>query len=269
MSEPATPRMGANAPAWRQKLYRAFAGRYVARRGATPDGRFDALVSAGAQLSVLDPRGVPIDPVHTRFIAHWVRADSVIWDVGANMGLFALPAALKANAGQVYCFEPDIDLAHHLLKATRRPINRGLPVAVLPFALSDEDGVAEFLIADHGTSMNKLAGAGPWHDGLFVARETRRVATLRIDAIASKLRPPDIVKIDVEGAEMRVLEGGRATIAKARPVMLVEGPKELAPQIDAYLKALDYVILDGEVEKPVPLDSIVWDTVAIPKEKWR
>jgi FkbM family methyltransferase len=36
---------------------------------------------------------------------------SVVWDVGSNLGLFALPAALKAARGQVYAFEPDVDLA--------------------------------------------------------------------------------------------------------------------------------------------------------------
>ena len=268
MNEQAAPKMGKNAALWRRLAYRAFDNMFLRRRVRTPDGSFDAYVSPGCQLNVLDPRGVPVDPVHTRFIARWIKPDSVIWDVGGNMGLFAFPAALKARQGMVYSFEPDVDLAHHLLRAVNRPHNAGLPVSVLPLALSDGEGVAEFLIAGHGRSMNKLAGEGTWHDGLFVAREKRQVATLRMDVAAKFCRAPDMIKIDVEGAEMRVLEGGRETIAAARPVVLVEGPRELWPQLLAYFKALDYVIYDGVAEVPVLLDEPVWDTVAVPREKW-
>ena len=267
MTDALAPKMGTNAPAWRQAMYRMFVGRYWPRRMTTADGRFDAYVSASAQLSVLDPRRVPIDPVHTRFIAHWVQPASVVWDIGGNMGLFAFPAALKASAGMVYTFEPDVELANALLRSMHRPLNRALPVKLMPFALSDVDDILEFLIADHGTSMNKLSGEGPWHDNLFVAREERIVPCFRIDSIAHRLRQPDIIKIDVEGAELRVLKGGWSTIASARPVMLIEGPKELAPGIDAFLRDLNYVLLDGAVDRPTELDSIVWDTVAVPREK--
>ena len=78
--------------------------------GAHGGRQFDAYVSPGCQLNVLDPRGVPVDPVHSRFIARWVKSDSVVWDVGGNIGLFAIPAALKSRQSQVNSFEPDFDL---------------------------------------------------------------------------------------------------------------------------------------------------------------
>ena len=266
--EPA-PRMGRFAPLWRRLAYRAFDGRFFRRRLRTPDGSCDVYVSPGCQLSVLDPRGVPVDPVHTRFIARWVQPGSVVWDVGGNMGLFAFPAALKAAQGQVYTFEPDVELARTLLRSMRRAHNKALPVSLMPFALSDTEGMAEFLIAKHGRSMNKLAGMGEWHDDLFEASEKRSVATLRMDLVAKTCRAPDIIKIDVEGAEMRVLEGGRATIASARPVILVEGPDQIWPQLKAYFHDLDYVMYDGHAEHAVLIDTPVWDTVAVPREKWR
>ncbi len=268
MSTGTVSRMGTSAPRWRRVLFRLFAHRYFRRRLKTADGSCDVYVTAGAQLSVLHPCGVRIDPVHTRFIARWVKPDSVIWDVGANMGLFALPAALKAHKGEVYTFEPDSELASNLLRSLRRPASAGLRVTLMPFALSDRDELANFLIAAHGTSMNKLAGVGEWHDNIFQAEESRTVVTLRIDTVARHLRPPDIIKIDVEGAEMRVLEGGRETISKARPVMLIEGPQELADAMKAYLDSLDYLIVDGHKETEELINHTVWDTVAIPREKW-
>ncbi|MCI0468038.1 MAG: FkbM family methyltransferase [Beijerinckiaceae bacterium] len=260
--------MGRYAPAWRRAGYRIFDSIFLRRTGRTPDGEFDIYVSPGCQLNVLDPRGVPIDPVHRRFIDRWISATSVIWDIGTNMGLFAFPAALRARNGQVYGFEPDIDLVRQVTRSLRRVRNMDLHLSIFGFALSDTDGASEFLIARYGRSMNKLEGAGPWHDGLFVGSEKRWVATLSMDTMAKYLRPPEVIKIDVEGAEMKVLEGGRATIAKHRPVMLVEGPMELWEDMSRFYRDLDYVYYDGSLEEPILLGEPTWDTVAVPREKW-
>jgi hypothetical protein len=117
--------------------------------------------------------------------------------------------------------------------------------------------------------MNKLDGVAPWHDELFETSEKRSVGTFRIDTIAKSRQPPDVLKIDVEGAEMKVLEGGHETIAKHKPVILVEGPKDLWPQMAAFFKDLNYLLSDGHADNPVVLESPVWDTVAVPREKWR
>ncbi len=268
LPDPPQIKMGRFFPLWRRMAYRLFANHAFLRTVATDDGKFDAYVTAGAQLSVLRPFGVEIDPVHRRFIARWVKPDSVIWDVGANMGLFAFPAALRASRGQVYAFEPDVELAANLIRSLRRSRNKRLPVTVAPFALSDREGAARFQISAYGRSMNKLEGLGSWHDHLFVASETRVVATLRFDLVAEVCRPPDIVKIDVEGAEMMVLTGGRATIKEHRPVMLIEGPNELADAMRSFLVDLDYVIVDGASETFAVVDRPVWDTLAVPREKW-
>ena len=77
-----------------------------------------------------------------------------------------------------------------------------------------------------------------------------------------------MVKIDVEGAEIQALEGGETTISNYRPTMLVEGPSELKDPMRAFFKKHDYVILDGSAEHQFPLPDPVWDTVAVPKEKF-
>jgi FkbM family methyltransferase len=260
--------MGKFAPRWRRLAYQALDSFSFKRTGRTEDGAFTTYVSPGCQLSVLDPRGLPIDAVHRRFIRDWVQCDSVVWDVGTNMGLFAFPAALKARAGQVYGFEPDVELAANLLRALRLARNRHLKVVVHCFALGDQNGAASFLISRYGRSMNKLDGVGGWHDYLFEVSERRSVGLLKIDTLAEYLRPPDVVKIDVEGAEMQVLNGGAATIAKFRPVMLVEGPRELWPDMMAFFTGHDYIVVDGQFDNPAPLSEPVWDTVAVPREKW-
>jgi len=174
----------------------------------TTDGIFEAYVSGGSSLKVLDPRGLVIDAVHQRFISRWIKSDAIVWDVGANLGLFALPAALKATRGKVYAFEPDVELSANLLRTVRLPQNRSLNLSVICLAVSDVDGTSNFQISRFSRAMNKLEAVGKWHDYQVSVLETRTVATMSIDTLQKSLPPPSIIKIDVEGAEMQVLAGG-------------------------------------------------------------
>jgi hypothetical protein len=177
------------------------------------------------QLAVLDFRKSLVDLVHERFIREWITSDAVVWDIGANMGLFAFPAGLKAMAGRVYAFEPYVELAHYLLRSLR-------------------------------LSQNKV-----------VPEETRLVPTFRIDTLVKTLPPPTILKIDVEGAEVKVLEGGEQTISAHRPTILIEGPNELWDPMQAFFEKHRYVLFDGETEDRAALSHPVWNTIAVPKEK--
>src|SRR5262249_49936168 len=130
--------IGAQSPLWRRALFRLLGSTYFRRTSSTPDGTFTAYVSAGSSLRVLKLWQPLVDPVHERFIRDWVGADAVVWDIGANLGLFALPAALKAK--KVYAFEPDVDLARNVLRSLRLRKNRNLDASVLCLAVSRVDG---------------------------------------------------------------------------------------------------------------------------------
>lgn len=256
--------IGARSPVWRKVLFRAFDSTYVRRCCRTPDGLFEAYVSGNSSLRVL-ARRVSVDPSHQRFIDRWVSPDSVVWDIGANLGLFAFPAALKACRGTVYVFEPDVELAANFLRSSRLPTNAGLNVALLCLAVSDNDGSAVFQISKFSRAMNKLEAVGEWN--AVTALESRPVGTLTVDTLAQSLAPPSIMKIDVEGAEMKVLEGADRTIAEYRPVILIEGSSELWEPMAHFFRRQRYVMLDAALDDPAPLDHPVWDTLAVPREK--
>jgi hypothetical protein len=116
--------------------------------------------------------------------------------------------------------------------------------------------------------MNKLKTIGKWHESQVITDELRSVATMRIDTLAKTLSPPTVLKIYAEGAEVNILEGSEATISKYRPVMLVEDPNELWDALRNIFQRHDYVIVDGQAEHPVPLQHPVWDSVAVPREKY-
>jgi FkbM family methyltransferase len=260
--------IGADSSIWRRALFRALGSAYFRRKCRTSDGVFEAFVSSNSSLKVLSPRGLSVDPVHQRFIHDWIDPTAVVWDIGANLGLFALPAALRANKGQVYGFEPDVELVANLHRTLRLPQNDGLSIAWFCLAISDQDSTATFQISKFSRALNKLEGVGEWQNNQVITDELRSVATMRIDTLSRSLNPPTAIKIDVEGAEMRVLEGGEETISNYRPAILIEGPRELWDKMGAFFRKHDYILLDGAAEVQVPLTEPVWDTIAVPREKF-
>jgi FkbM family methyltransferase len=260
--------IGAHSATWRRALFTVLGSSYVRRKCRTADGVFEAFVSPNSSLKVLSPRGLSIDPVHQRFIHDWIDPSAVVWDIGANLGLFALPAALRASKGRVYGFEPDVDLAANLHRTLRLPQNSGLNISWLCLAVSNQDSTSAFQISKFSRAMNRLEGIGEWYGGQVITSELRSVATMRIDTLSRSLSPPTVIKIDVEGAEVYVLEGGEATISAYRPIILIEGPRELWDKMGSFFRKHDYVLLDGAAEVQLPLREPVWDTVAVPSEKF-
>ena len=260
--------IGAKSPVWRRALLTAFSSTYFPRRVQTTEGVFDAYVSPNSGLRALSVRAVTIDPVHQRFIRDWIDVDGIVWDIGCNLGLFAFAAALKATKGRVYGFEPDSELATNLIHSLRLPRNKNLHVSILPTAISNIDGAANFQVSKFSRALNRLEGVGKWNDKYIVTDELRSVITMRVDTLSQSLCAPSAVKIDVEGAEMEVLEGAAETVAKHRPIILIEVQSALCEPIRTFFDGQNYVLLNGASDDLSPLQEPVWDTFAVPREKW-
>jgi FkbM family methyltransferase len=134
-------------------------------------------------------------------------------DVGANQGIFAY--ALSAIADRVVAFEPNLDYASFARKMLR---GRAEVHAV---ALSDKAGRAAFHVplADDGTVLH-LAGNLKHTHSQFKNEQRYEVEVRTLDEFA--LRDVRFIKVDVEGSERDVLAGARATIARDRPILLLE-----------------------------------------------
>jgi FkbM family methyltransferase len=154
-----------------------------------------------------------------------VRPGDVAYDVGANRGfLFAQIASLVGPTGRAVGFEPN----PALLTALRRTAASTPWMTLEEVGLSDTAGVADLHI---GASHEK-SSLGDWlrdHDG----EHTRRVpVTLRRidDLVAQGLPRPDVVKVDVEGNELRVFRGAREVLDRAdAPILLYESNVYAAP----------------------------------------
>jgi len=146
-----------------------------------------------------------------RCLARFVRPGMTIYDVGAQAGFFTLIFARLAGAGRVYAFEPFAENVRHLLAHLR--MNRVANVQVLQLALAEHAGLSGFTV-DKSRYENLLTGERD---------ATLLVPTLGLDEAVERhgLAPPDLMKIDAEGAESQILAGGRRTLERHRPIVFV------------------------------------------------
>jgi FkbM family methyltransferase len=173
----------------------------------------------------------------------------VFLDVGAQVGQFTLLASrLVGPQGRVVSFEPD-PLTHRLLcKSIAR--NKLTNVMAVRAALADVNTVQSFHLSQaRNIGANSLR---PPAQGLD-ARASVRVQCWRMDDFLRRngIPKPDLVKIDVEGAELLVLDGARETLAGPdRPILIVEFCKitlaqfgVTCEQLAARLESLGYHLM--------------------------
>src|SRR5499426_4138810 len=146
-------------------------------------------------------------------LAELVPRGGIAVDVGANVGFFAY--ALADIADRVVAFEPNPDYAFFA-----RWMLRGR-AEVREIALSDASGRGTLYVplSDQGMLLH-LAGSLKRSHVQFCNIKTYDVEIRALDEAG--LAGVRFVKADVEGGEREVLEGARATIARDRPVILLE-----------------------------------------------
>ena len=145
----------------------------------------------------------------------------VFLDVGANIGFFVLPIAeLVGSEGRVLAFEPAPDAAH-LLRSEARARGVLSRISLYEMALSDEVGSLA-LRADPAHPDDTTKRSLFIDDGPVVAEVPIRALDELVGSGDVELpHGVDAVKIDVEGAEVRVLRGMRRTLERHRPRMMV------------------------------------------------
>ena len=146
-------------------------------------------------------------------LAARVRPGFVVYDVGAHVGFFTLLASrLVGDSGLVYAIEPRPDNLERLRRNVEA--NGARNVEVVAVAASDREGDAAFIMG--GSTLEGRLAAG-------AERSAASVRTATIDALVRDgMTPPDVIKIDVEGAEGAVIRGASRTIDVRRPILLLE-----------------------------------------------
>lgn len=143
-------------------------------------------------------------------IVELVQPGMVCWDVGAHVGFYTLLFShLVGPKGKAIAFEPfppNLELLRRHIQ-----MNRCGNVQVFPVALADSDGAEDFEPGGNSSTGRLRPGGG-------IRVLVRKADTLVYSGEASA---PDLIKIDVEGAEARVLRGAVDLMRRRRPILLL------------------------------------------------
>ena len=163
------------------------------------------------------------EPNETAFLASVLRPGMTVVDVGANIGLYTLLAAhLVAPGGTVVAVEPSpreqVSLRRNLAANGRLLVL----VRVRTEALGQANGRATLHLTDAEHAGQNTLGAPAYADTTVI--EEVEVPVVTFDRLVKEeaLERIDVVKIDVEGAEELVLQGGEASLRRFRPLVLLE-----------------------------------------------
>ena len=166
------------------------------------------------------------------------------YDVGANVGFFSLILGrMVGPAGQIFAFEPLPDnvarLEHNIA------LNPEYNIRPVPLAIGNTVGRAAFLVAPLSTQGRLLSVKNENQDD---QKPSISVAIASIDHLVShdNYPPPNLIKIDVEGAELDVIDGMESVLLKHRPVLFCElhgNQEEMSRRLDIY--GYKYVLSTG------------------------
>jgi FkbM family methyltransferase len=148
-------------------------------------------------------------------ITHLVRPGMIVYDVGANVGFLTLLfAKAVGKEGCVIAFEPVAANSERI--GYNAKLNGFTNIIVRLEAVGGSDGTAGFTIGAFPT-IGKLQQAGA-----SSSEEVREVPVRSLDSVIKELPPPDLLKIDIEGAEVDCLCGARSLLKENRPLLLIE-----------------------------------------------
>jgi FkbM family methyltransferase len=151
------------------------------------------------------------DRAESNLMKRHLRPGSICFDIGAQAGYHTLYASTMVGPkGRVFAFEPAPRNIANIKKHVA--INHLVNVTLVEAAVSDFDGVSHF-----DCSGSAVAGHLSENGTLAV-----RTISLDHEINCSALPEPDYIKIDAEGAELRILEGARGLLTRRHPTLSVE-----------------------------------------------
>lgn len=217
------------------------------------------------------------EPIEVHLLSTFLEKDSVFLDVGANVGFYSLMLSQKCVQGKVYAFEPvatnyaalEKNIIINKLDNVIRVVKKGLwnENTTLVFALPDEEH-------------NNLGSFSAGKNSLKKSAMSCDVVTLDSFVQAEQLKRIDVIKMDIEGAELFALKGAEKALREFKPVIQIELNRKACENFDyslidieKFLKSMDYHFYkvghiaekSGFIETFSGIEQV--NVFAIPKEK--
>ncbi len=161
------------------------------------------------------------NPETMRLFLSWLKPDTVYYDIGSNIGYHALIANTIITEGEIYAFEPMPEVRAVFEKHIS--LNKNLishnSIKLSPLAISNQAGEVLFsndVVFREGNTYIKTS------DVFSSAKNKITVPCQSVDGFLQEgNKAPDVIKIDVEGAEYDVLLGAKDTLLQYKPNILL------------------------------------------------
>lgn len=224
------------------------------------------------------PGGVDYyEPDVRALMLHLLRDGRTFIDCGANVGYFSVQAGgLVGRDGNVIAIEAN-PVTYELLERNLKKNEFGIPIHC---ALSSRPGEVELFVPSDGDVYSSLRADGLVRNS--VSYESIRVQSRTLDEVVESLglERVDVIKIDVEGAELDVLYSAMNLLNRYRPVVIVEYSTNTWNAFGATAEAMqslcfehNYVIRQFNLQKRLfdPIEEDVWKSpylnlVLVPEE---
>lgn len=174
---------------------------------------------------------------------------TIYWDVGANLGHYAALLSIAVGSkGRVFAFEPEPRVRNQLHECIE--LNDGTNVTVVPLGLSDKSGPHDFY-----ANTNSAAGT---HSLIAQNPDAEKITvelTTADDFLLAGNPCPNVVKIDVEGAELSVLRGMSDTLRN--------------PELKAVLCEVHFAVLESSGQREAPAEiARLLEQAGLSNQKW-
>lgn len=191
----------------------------------------------------------------------YLKAGMTAYDLGAHSGYFTLLLSrLVGERGTVYAFEPFAD--NCLVLRRHLQLNNVRNVVLQEYAVSDTQGEVVFY-----QDPSNYEGTFVIQDVIEKAKASFKVPTMALDDFVYSLgnRPPDFIKMDIEGAEYLACRGMARILTEQKPIVFIalHGP-EIGRDCCAFLKTLHYKIVRLD-HVPLEQGQYVKEIIALPE----
>lgn len=151
----------------------------------------------------------------------YVKEGACVWDIGSNQGIFSACAAYKAGPnGKVYSLEADPRYSALQNRSFAFMPKTYAPVRVLCAAAAEATSLMRLAVSRQGHTRSHLAGIQGQQ--ACQTESFQEVVAVTLDFLLEHWPAPDVVKIDVEGAEAFVLEGANRLLSEVAPIFYIE-----------------------------------------------